>query len=163
MMTSSCSRPTSPSLAASALGETRMVSSWTSVPRCAWAAASDVTARTMAASKVSRRFISMIIGRNDVACNVSHVAKFLQHLGLDVAAGNDCHVQFCFRQLFGVEEKAGGCDCATGLGDGIGICGQQTHRLVDFVFADGDDGVDKTLHVFEVDVADALRAPSVGD
>src|ERR1700758_246400 len=38
-MTSSCPRATSPSLAVSALGETRMVSSWTRVPRGAWAAA----------------------------------------------------------------------------------------------------------------------------
>ena len=37
MMTSSCPRPASPSLAASALGETLIVSSWTRVPRWAWA------------------------------------------------------------------------------------------------------------------------------
>ncbi len=62
-----------------------------------------------------------------------------------------------------MEEEAGGGDGAAGLGDGIGICGQQPHRLANFVFADGDDGVDETLHVLEIDVADALGAKTVGD
>ena len=35
--------------------------------------------------------------------------------------------------------------------------------MLDFVFADGDDGVDETLYVLEIDVADALRAQAVGD
>src|SRR5271167_1698700 len=57
MMTSSCPRPASPSLAASALGEMRMDSSWTRVPRWAWAEAkavenSRVTAK--AAKKIAR-------------------------------------------------------------------------------------------------------------
>ena len=42
MMTSSCPRLASPSFAVSELGETRMVSSWMSVPRCACARARPV-------------------------------------------------------------------------------------------------------------------------
>ena len=89
--------------------------------------------------------------------------EFLQHLWLDVAAGNDRDVELCFWQLIGTEEEAGGCDGATGFGDGIRVCGQQFHRLMYFVFAYGDDGIDKTLYVFEIDVADALGAKTVGD
>src|SRR5579871_4821433 len=45
MMMSSCPRDASPSFAVSALGETRIVSSWTSVPRTASARAIDVEKR----------------------------------------------------------------------------------------------------------------------
>jgi|SRR5579862_7131651 len=43
-------------------------------------------------------------------------AEFREHLGFDVAAGDDRHVQFCFRKLIGAEEESCGGDCAAGLG-----------------------------------------------
>ena len=45
----------------------------------------------------------------------------------------------------------------------LGLVGEKFHGLADFVFGHGDDVVDKTLHVIEVDGADALGAQSVGD
>ncbi len=57
MMTSSCPRPASPSLAESELGETRMVSSWMSVPRWAWAKAwpvEKVSAKASVQRKIAR-------------------------------------------------------------------------------------------------------------
>ena len=70
---------------------------------------------------------------------------------------------FDFGQLIGAEEESGDGDCAAGFGYGVGIGCEKFHRLVDFVFGHGDDVVDETLHVFEVDGADALGAESVGD
>ena len=65
--------------------------------------------------------------------------------------------------MVAAEEKSGGRDRSAGFGYGVGVCGQHFQGLLDLVFADRDDGVDKTLHVLEVDRADTLRAQSVGD
>ena len=70
---------------------------------------------------------------------------------------------FCFGKLVGAEEESGGGDCAAGLGYRVGVGCEKFHGLVDFVFGHGDDVVDETLHVIEVDGADALGAESVGD
>lgn len=90
-------------------------------------------------------------------------AEFFEHLGFDVAAGDDGDVEFCFWKLIGVEEESGGGDCSAGLRDGFGIYGEQFQCVANLVFADGDNGIDETLHVVEIDCTDALGAESVGD
>src|SRR5579864_1102423 len=53
----------------------------------------------------------------------SLTAEGLQHLGFDVAAGDDGYVQFCFWELIGAEEESGGGDCAARFGYRLRICG----------------------------------------
>ena len=65
--------------------------------------------------------------------------------------------------MIGAEEKSRGSDGSAGFGDGFGIGGEQFQGSLDFVFADGDNGVNEALHVIEVDIADALGAQAVGD
>ena len=94
-----------------------------------------------------------------VAAESSAIAtESFQHRRIDVAAGDDGDVQFCFWQLIGSKEESSGRDCAAGLGHRVGIGCQKFHGFADLVFGDGDDAIDKTLHVIEVDGADALGA-----
>ena len=75
----------------------------------------------VAPRKASRSLITMIIGRKGAAGNVLSQAEFFQHLRLDVAAGDDCHIQFCFRQVSGAEEESSG-------GDWLGLPSRRLRR-----------------------------------
>src|SRR5579863_4954924 len=94
---------------------------------------------------------------------LSLLAEFLQHLRFDVAAADDRDGQLARGELVGMEDESGGSDCATGFGHCIRICAEVLHREADFIFGNGDDVVDISADVFEVKVADALRAEPVGE
>ena len=98
-----------------------------------------------------------------ISASVLLFLKFLQHVWFDVATTDDGDVEFCPGEFRGVEDETGGSDSSTGFGYGLRISAQVLRRRADFVFRDGDDVVDVSADVFEVDGADALRAESVGD
>src|SRR5215472_4927595 len=161
MTTSSWPRPTSPSLAVSLPGETRMVSSWTRVPRWPWATATTGRQDSVAARTMTRVFMSRLLSERAVLANVSSATELFEHLGFEVSAADDGNVHRCAGQLIAVEQESGNRDSATGFGDGFGVTGQKFRCLENFVFRHRDDVVNVAAHVIEVDGAHALRAQSV--
>ena len=73
--------------------------------------------------------------------------QFVEHPRLDVAAADNCHVQFCLGKLVAMEQEARRRDRSAGLGNGAWIRRQQSNRFADFRFAHGYDVVDVAADV----------------
>src|SRR5215469_15596154 len=157
MTTSSWPRPTSPSLAVSPLGETRMVSWWTRVPRWAWAEAMTGRYDSAAARTMRRVFMSRLLSERPVLANLSSSTELFEHLGFDVSPADDGHVCLGVGEVIAVEEESGNRDSAARFGDRGGVMGQKLHGLANFVFRHRDDVVNVVANVIEVDGANALR------
>src|SRR5512141_787331 len=102
-----------------------------------WAEAATATSKKPAA--VSRR-----VFKHNLACNAEYIlnpylnrlsaAEFFEHSWLDIAAGDDGHVQLRLRQFLGMKDETGYRDSAAGFGHCGWIGAQILHRLADFVF-----------------------------
>src|SRR6266700_5979710 len=87
----------------------------------------------------------------------------LQQRRIDIATAEDRDVAGGLRQFLTVKEKGRYSHGAARFGSKFGIDGEPPHCFANFLFAHGDNVIDKALNVGKSDIAQTLRAQAVSE